>query len=327
MPRMTRHVIFMLLTIQIASSFAPQNPIHHYRSRNAVILPVNNKQNHIHQHYTKHDFLSQLSSQRGNDQDSSYSREVRLREEAESPFRKVRFLLYTATLAGAFTSLAVSSARIAAGLSGVNSDLLNESVTNAVVDIAGLVIIGFLYKRDLDAQESRLKRAQKGAELAQLTVRGRFIRGGSSTSVVPLSALRRGRGIEKRVVICAGGSNKMEAIFRDVTKLSESLIVNDLLIVPVLIPQCTSPSSDIWEKEIVEQLECVALPAGGNWRSVLEDETQRAREQGVDVEKEGFCVVLKKNGRVGQRTRGVFLGRMVGEVEERRDMGMDVTNI
>jgi len=40
-----------------------------------------------------------------------------------------------------------------------------------------------------------------------------------------------------------------------------------------------------------------------------------------------LCVILKKNGRVGQRTRGIFLERMVGEVEGRRQAGMDVTNI
>ncbi len=65
----------------------------------------------------------------------NYSKEVRLREEAEAPFRKVRFFVYSALLAGYFVSLLVSSARIAAGLNGINVDLLNESLNNAAIDI------------------------------------------------------------------------------------------------------------------------------------------------------------------------------------------------
>ena len=40
----------------------------------------------------------------------------------------------------------------------------------------------------------------------------------------------------------------------------------------------------------------------------------------------GF-VVLKKNGRIGTRTKGIVLARMVGEVVDRRDAGLDVRNI
>jgi hypothetical protein len=97
-----------------------------------------------------------------------YSRELLLREEAESPFRKVRFFFYTSLAVGAATSLAVSVARIAAGVAGINADLLQESVTNAGVDLGGLAVLAFLYQRDMKAQDSRLKQASKGSELAKL---------------------------------------------------------------------------------------------------------------------------------------------------------------
>ena len=71
----------------------------------------------------------------------------------------------------------------------------------------------------------------------------------------------------------------------------------------------------------------IALPLGQDWRLVLEDETADATEQGVDVEGEGFCLVLKKNGRIGTRTKGIALARMVGEVVDQRDAGLDVRNI
>jgi hypothetical protein len=259
------------------------------------------------------------------DDKPEYSTEIRLREEAESPFRKVRFFFYISFAAGAATSLAVSSARIVASLAGVNEDLLQESVINTAVDIGGLVLIAFLFKRDVDAQESRLKRASKGADLARLKIRGSksLLRcdGDSPTLTTSLSALRRGRGIEKRVVIVTAGKNKIDEILKEASVLQESLILNDLVVVPVVLPQATAPS-------LQDDLpECISLPAGNGWKSVINDEISEARKQGVDVENEGISIILKKNGRVGQRTKGVFLTNMVGEVVARRESGMDVSNI
>lgn len=271
-----------------------------------------------------------LSFQQDEEERPEYSRETRLREEAESPFRKVRFFAYITLALGALTSLLVSTARIAAGLSGINVDLLQESTINAGVDVAGLVLIGILFQRDVAAQDSRLKRAQKGAALAKLQIQGSdSLLGGTDTAsedtsgkrvTATLAALRRGRGIEKRVVIATAGSDKIQSILQEATDLNDSLVWNDFVIIPVVYPQGGAPS--------LENLpECVALPVGNDWRRLIEDETKEARKQGVNVESEGISLVLKKNGRVGQRTRGVFLGNMVGEVSARRESGMDVSNI
>lgn len=261
------------------------------------------------------------------DKTKEYSRELYLREEAESPFRKVRFFFYIALGGGALTSLAVSGARVAAGLAGINTDLLEQSATNMAIDTAGLVLLAFLYQRDLKAEESRLERASKGAALAQLKVRGSkaLIEGeeGSETFTTSLASLRRGRGIEKRVVIAAAGPEKIAAVVRDAKRLSDSLDISDLLVVPVVLPAGVAPEFDTSDEQPV----CIAFPVGSNWKIVVDDEAKEATNQGVDVQKEGFCIVLKKNGRVGQRTRGVFLDNMVGEVEKRRGLGMDVTNI
>jgi hypothetical protein len=90
-----------------------------------------------------------------------------LREEAESPFRKIRYFFYLNIAGGATTSLFISIARIAAGLSGVNVDLMDESIRNAIIDLVGLVGVYYFWKQDTTAEESRLKRATKGAELAK----------------------------------------------------------------------------------------------------------------------------------------------------------------
>jgi len=268
---------------------------------------------------------SPSSSLKSSPNSEEYSREIRLREEAESPFRKVRFVLYLALAGGAATSLAVSIARILAALNGVNTDLMQESILNAGVDIAGLVVIGAFYKRDLEAQESRLKRASKGAEFAKLMIRGNFDEiSDSKNSLVSLSSLRRGRGLEKRVVIAAAGKDRMKDVLEEAKDIASSLEFNDLVVIPVVLPQCSAPLG--LEADLIEQ-KCVALPAGGNWVSVLSDESKTAQDQSIDVVSEGFCIVLKKNGRVGQRTKGINLSRMCGEVDDRRSMGMDVSNI
>lgn len=263
------------------------------------------------------------SSLNGNNNDN-YSRELRLREEAESPFRKVRQFFTIALLGGAMTSLAVSSARILAAMNGVNTDLMQESVVNAGVDVIGVAGLVFLYKRDMEAQESRLKRAAKGAEFAKLMIRGTFGDINGKSIVTSLSTLRRGRGLEKRAVIVAAGKDRITTVLQEAAALSDSLNLNDLVIVPVVMPSCSAPLG--LDMELIQQ-ENIALPAGGNWVSVIMDEATQAKEQKIDVEKEGFCVVLKKNGRVGQRTKGINLARMCGEVEERQALGMDVKNI
>lgn len=258
-----------------------------------------------------------------------FSREIQLRVEAESPFRKVRFFLYALLLLGAFTSLAISGASVAAGMAGINTDLMDQSVTNVELDGAGIIILGLLYKRDLDAQNSKLKRAAKGAELAKLTVRGSTVlldtdKPGAKSAVIPLSSFRRGRGIEKRVVITAGGKEIIEETLEQAKIYSDSLIANDLVIVPVVLNTGTGPLG--LDKDLIEN-DYLALPAGGNWQSVIADEAALAEEQGIDVSKEGICIILKKNGRVGQRTKGIYLDKMVGEVTQRREMGFDVKNI
>lgn len=278
-------------------------------------------------------FLSSSNDNNNQEKNPEYSQQLLLREEAESPFRKVRFFFYASLGAGALTSLAVSMARVAAGLAGINTDLLQESEINAVVDVAGLAVLYFLWQRDVKAENSRLKRASKGAELAKLMVRGSksMVEGyaggevdkSNDTFTTSLASLRRGRGIEKRVVIAAAGKDKIDEIVKEAIELQDSLTFNDLLVVPVIVPQAVAPA-DVNPNDLPE---CLALPVGPSWKVVIEDEAQEALKQNVDIAKEGFCVILKKNGRVGQRTKGIFLDNMVGEVTKRREAGMDVKNI
>jgi hypothetical protein len=279
--------------------------------------------------------------------EEEYSLEVRLREETESPFRKVRFFFYITLAAGAATSLAVSMSRIAAAAAGVNTDLMDESLINAAVDLTGLVVLGFLYQRDVDAEQSRLKRATKGAKVARLSVRAskQLVLGvddssssssadddngdaaaATGTFTTSLASLRQGRGIEKRVVIAAAGSDKIAQVLRDAKELEDDMELNDLVLVPVVMPKGVAPELAALDFAMPASV-ATPVAVGSNWKDYVDDEAAEAIKQGVDIEKEGFCIILKKNGRVGQRTRGIFLNNLVGNVVARREAGMDVTNI
>ena len=256
---------------------------------------------------------------------SNYSTVERLREEIEAPFAKVRVFGYSVLLAGCILSLLISLARIAAGLNGINTDFLQESINNAVIDVGGATVLTFLLKTDFDAKESRLRRAAKGAEIASLQVKGIFGLD-QQLETVQLSAFRSGRGIDKRIIICAASEETIKQLLNDIessTSLREDLILSDLVIVPWVISD--SSSLNKVNAQLV-QCECIGIPVGLNWNNFLREEIEEAERQGVDV-KGGFSIVLKKNGRVGQRTKGINLQRMVGDVNARKSSGMDVRNI
>jgi hypothetical protein len=63
-------------------------------------------------------------------------------------------------------------------------------------------------------------------------------------------------------------------------------------------------------------------------RSLVGEEVVRANEQGIDPLEQGLLVVIKKNGRVGQRAVGAIeWAQLTQQVAARGSMGMDVKNI
>ena len=330
--------LILFFLIQFHSIFAYS---FHLSSPLSGILRYNPKYN-VDPNCKHHRGSAVLSSLRGNKNgEPEYSRDILLREEAESPFRKIRFFTYASLGIAAATSLLISSTRILAGLNGINADLMNESLLNAGVDLGGIIVLAFLYQQDAKAQESRLKRAAKGAELAKLKVRvSKSMMQDTPSDVVPakdarfttpLASLRRGRGMEKRVVIAVGSSDCIQRIIKQAIELQDELALSDLLIVPTVITPPSGIIAPIGNIDIESLPECIALPVSdvgaGSWKVVIDDELKEATNQGINAFDEGFCVILKKNGRVGQRTRGIYLANMVGEVTQRRDAGMDVVNI
>jgi hypothetical protein len=102
--------------------------------------------------------------------------------------------------------------------------------------------------------------------------------------------------------------------------------MNDLVLVPGVVMPIVGAAPEMIAALDFAMSASEATPVavlGSNWKDYVDD----AIKQCVDIEKEGFCIILKKNGHVGQRTRGIFLNNLVGNVVARREAGMDVTNI
>ncbi|CEL92366.1 unnamed protein product [Vitrella brassicaformis CCMP3155] len=266
---------------------------------------------------------------------------TKLREEVESPFRKVRFALYIAGAAGAAVSGLVALTQTIAALSGINVELLPEASRNLAIDVAAIAVIAFLWRRDLISQNSRYERISQGAKLAAL---GLQLQMADDSNVVSLADLRRRRGREKRVAIVLGGKEAVQRSLDSAVPVSSELLANDLLVVPLVIGQTGDElnaeritdgpriatlfnlQSDLESREGQPH---VALPFGFNqWIDTLQSELVTAEKQKLNPIDDGLLIVIKKNGRVGTRKVGAPIwSSLIQDVERRREAGLDVVNI
>ncbi|CAM9879278.1 unnamed protein product [Ectocarpus fasciculatus] len=262
---------------------------------------------------------------------------LRLRVEAESPFRKVRIFLFSSFVLSATVGLLVAGTRTIALTQGIDQgQSMTELLTNVVVDVTAIAVCVGLVKRDLDAQEGRMARMEIGAKLAGLKVR---LQTKDDLSTVTLSALRRDRGRDKRVAVLVGGAEAVKSSLESALPYGTALETSDILIVPLVLesrPGMTGGGADMFQASGAESdLESavgsahVALPVALNrWQEYIDSEVETALSQGIDPVKEGFSLVLKKNGRIGARSKGCPpWGTLVGDVVRRKEAGMDTTNI
>lgn len=198
---------------------------------------------------------------------------------------------------------------------------------------------GWSWLQERANREKRLARVEKGAALAALRVRVQASvmgggGGGSDTVAVPLSSFRRDRGQARRVVIVIGTAAALAPSLEAAAAKAQGLADAELLVVPYLIDG-PADSEAAWASEAV-----FAMPGGDRdaWRKLASEEISAAQAQGVAVEGEaaqGILIVLKKNGRVGQRglTPPAASGEalpwqsLISDVNLRVARGMDVSNI
>lgn len=263
--------------------------------------------------------------------DPDSARKLRLREETENPFRKVRMFGYGAAVASASVGFLIAATRLLAKGTGVQGGQeVDELLQNVGIDLGAMVLFSVLLRNEYAVQAKTLERMAQGARIASLRVRAQVE---GTTKQATLSDFRRGRGMDKRLVIFVGSDEIVEKSLIEAEAYSEKLVQNDLLSIPVAISldgdgklRCTGGES---AAAAAAGRPHVALPAALNqWQEWAASEVEAALAQGVDVQGQGLTFVIKKNGRVGQRAVGSPPWRVfIGDVEDRQAAGMDVTNI
>ena len=257
-----------------------------------------------------------------------YTVKQRLREEVESPFRKVRFLFFLSSAGSALTALYFSAlSALKASMGGYTDAMpLDEALTNCAINLGGAVLCAFLAYRDYQAGQANLERIAKGGQLARLAITPANM----EKSIKTLSEYRR----ISRVLICVGGKRYIENLCRslnadqlkDTNNIPMFLEQADVLVVPVLLSESTSSSSSsstnvgdtklCWRE--TEPLEndrnfdstksdnVIGFPKGNvAWQEYLASEIDTATKQGFDVFEKGFTITIKKNGKVLRRATGL----------------------
>ncbi|KAG7352931.1 DUF3493 domain containing protein [Nitzschia inconspicua] len=254
-----------------------------------------------------------------------YTVKQRLREEVESPFRKVRLLFFGSSAGSALTALYFSALNTIKALSGGYSDAppLDEALTSDAINIGGAIVCGLLAYREYKAGQSNLERIARGGKLARLVVEP----AASGSKRQQLAAYRR----ISRVVIAAGGKDYISKLARSMTSdqlkdsniIPEKLLEVDVIVVPVLLESTEDgkvvarDTKKFWKEEVQPDHEfdknfdiskadpVVAFPIGNNqWSDYLESEIETALGQGFDVLEKGITLTIKKNGRILRRATG-----------------------
>lgn len=270
-----------------------------------------------------------------------YTVKQRLREEVESPFRKVRFGFFAFSAVSAFIALYFSALGTLKAVMGGFTDapLLEEAVQSDAINLAGLLVCGYLALREYRIGEANLERIAKGGALARLVVEPAM--GGRQT----LASYRRAA----RVLIAAGGPSYITELARslnsdqlsDANIIPQKLAESEVVVVPVLLKEngekiSVEETKDFWlavdadEKslnfDIAKSNQVVAFPRGGSaWADYLKSEIETANGQGFNVMDKGITITVKKNGRILRRATGQppfsdFLGMM--EVMDGSKFGM-----
>mmetsp|Transcript_11100 Transcript_11100/g.15382 ORF Transcript_11100/g.15382 Transcript_11100/m.15382 type:complete len:340 (-) Transcript_11100:157-1176(-) len=261
--------------------------------------------------------------------DGKYTAKQRLREEVESPFRKVRLLFFGGSTGSALTALYFSLLNVLKAKMGGYTDIppLDESLESCAINAGAAVICAALAWRDWKAGEANLERIAKGGALAALPV----ITAESETTQA-VKEYRR----NSRVILAAGGRNYIETLARslnsdqlaDENVLPQKLQEVDVVIVPVLLDGSavgdtittwkeTEPNEGDRNFDITRSNSVIAFPRNSvAWYNYLQSEIETASKQGFDVLEKGITITVKKNGRILRRATGQpQWGGIVGTME------------
>ena len=248
-----------------------------------------------------------------------YTSKQRLREEVESPFRKVRLAFFgfsSISAAVAFYFSTITALKANMGFEGMIP--LDEALIQVAINAGGAIGFALLANRELKVGQANLDRIAKGGLLARLPVEPAMEGENKRT----LKEYRRA----SRVVIAAGGEEYINQLslslnsdqLADTNTLPSSLANVDIVIVPVLLNEQYQPvdTQEAWENANPSETdrnfdhtranEVVAFPSElSMWNEYLKSDVETAKGQGFDVLEKGITITVKKNGRILRRATGL----------------------
>lgn len=257
-----------------------------------------------------------------------YTVKQRLREEVESPFRKVRLLFFASSTGSALTALYFSGLNTIKALVGGYSDAipLDEALTSDAINIGAAIICGLLAFREYKVGQANLERIARGGKLAALAVEPAKAQTTGGPNLRRLTDYRR----NSRVLIAGGGEQYISKLARslnadqlkDTNMIPEKLEECDVIVVPVLLSQSgkdyvVSDTKEYWKKveaaseedrnfDISRSANVIAFPKGSAaWLDYLQEDIKTASGQGFDVLDKGITLTVKKNGRILRRATGL----------------------
>lgn len=275
-----------------------------------------------------------------------YTLKQRLREEIDSPFRKVRLAFFTASFGSAMIALYFSALNTAKTLAGGFADAqpLDEVLTSDVINLGAAIICGVLVYRDYKLGQANLDKLARGGKLASLIVEPAAPQEGGSKRL-EMKSYRR----QSRVLIAAGGKEYISSLARSMTSdqlkdtniIPEKLLEIDLVVVPVLLENLPSnggkknqkvvvgDTRSFWKNGVEADPETdrnfdiskadsvISFPTGSNqWSEYLKSEIETAATQGYDVLEKGITLTVKKNGKILRRATGLpSFGDLIGAME------------
>lgn len=263
----------------------------------------------------------------------------RLREEVESPFRKVRLLFFASSTGSALTALYFSGLNTIKALVGGYSDAipLDEALTSDAINIGAAIICGLLAFREYRIGQANLERIARGGKLAALAVEPAEIQTTVGPTLRRLADYRRGY----RVLIAGGGEEYISKLARslnsdqlkDTNVIPERLQETDVIVVPVLLSKSgkefdVNDTKEFWKTvevasekdrnfDITRSDNVIAFPKGNKaWLDYLQEDIKTASGQGFDVLEKGITLTVKKNGRILRRATGLpDWANLVGALE------------
>lgn len=266
-----------------------------------------------------------------------YTLKQRLREEIDSPFRKVRLAFFGASFASALLALYFSATNtLKAYIGGYENGIpLDEALTSDAINVGAAVVCGLLTYRDWKAGQTNLEKLARAGKLASLVVEPAD--GASRQKYLEIKSYRR----DSRVLIAAGGKEYLTNLalslssdqLSDTNILPQRLQDVDVVLVPVLLEGQKSKivvgdTQSYWKNEVLptdtdrnfdinRANNVIAFPQNSNkWLDYLKFDIDTASKQGFDVVSKGITLTVKKNGKILRRATGLPpFGDLIGTME------------